>query len=226
MFLLVPVGDRKFRRRPAWGNLLLVVACVAVWVYMAFSLDESSRRAFLDDYAIRPARWTLPQLFTSLFLHAGLAHLAMNMLFLWIVGDDVEHRLGHIPYLAFFLLCGTAGGVMHLATVRGTAVEEIPTVGASGAIAGVMGAYMLLCPRQRIRFFYLILIFPGFVEVGAFWAIGAWFLGQWIAFQSQEAASSLIAYGAHVGGFLFGAMAGLVARMFLPGVPPRERLPS
>lgn len=123
-----------------------------------------------------PARWTVETLFTSMFLHGGFAHLAGNMLFLWIVGDNVEDRVG---YLAFYLLAGAAAGLAH---VHGHPDSRLPCVGASGAISGTMAAYMVLFPLARIRFWgllwFVILVRSLTFRLPAVGAIGLWFAEQ------------------------------------------------
>jgi membrane associated rhomboid family serine protease len=141
-------------------------------------------------------------LFSSMFLHGGFLHLAGNMLYLWIFGDNVEDQLGHLKFFVFYILCGLAASLLYIMT---TPNSKIPMVGASGAIAGVLGAYMIRFPRARI----LTLLFFGFfirvVAVPALFVLGFWFILQLLfALPSIGSTSGGVAFFAHVGGFLAG----------------------
>jgi membrane associated rhomboid family serine protease len=148
----------------------------------------------------------LLQVFTSMFLHGGFAHILSNMLFLWIFGDNVEDRLGHVRYLAFYLLCGVAAAATQVYMAANAA--PVPTVGASGAIAGVLGAYLVLYPTARVQVVILPLFFIPFF-VPAVVLIGFWFLTQLfagIAEIGNTTAGAGIAWWAHIGGFVAGAV--------------------
>lgn len=149
-------------------------------------------------------------LLTSLFLHGGLAHLLGNMWFLWIFGDNIEDRLGRGRFLIFYLLCGIAAGIAHVASGP---QSLIPTIGASGAIGGVLGAYVVLFPHARVL--SLLLFF--FIELPAWIFLGVWFFLQWIGarealFFPEDRTMGGVAYWAHIGGFLAGF---LLVRLFL-----------
>ena len=150
---------------------------------------------------------------TSMFLHASWMHVIGNMLFLWIFGDNVEDRVGHLKYLVFYLLCGTAAALIqtHLVPHSG-----IPMVGASGAIAGVLGAYFLFYPRARVLTVVPIFFFIQVIEIPAFFFLGFWFLMQFLsgaATVGDAGNGGGVAFGAHVGGFLAGLVLGpLLAR--------------
>jgi membrane associated rhomboid family serine protease len=156
-----------------------------------------TREPGLLHYAVFP-------FFTSMFLHGGWLHLLGNMLYLYIFGDNVEDALGHVRYLLFYLACGVAASVTHLALNLDSVV---PTVGASGAIAGVLGAYFLLYPKAKVLTLLPIFIFIQIVEIPAFLFLGFWFLLQFIsgtvASASQNAGG--VAWWAHIGGFAAGA---------------------
>ena len=139
---------------------------------------------------------------TFMFLHGGFLHLFFNMLSLYIFGDNVEDRLGHVRYLIFYIACGVLSGVVHVVFNLNS---PIPTIGASGAIAGVMGAYFLLYPTAKILTLIPIIIIPWFVEIPAFFFIGIWFLLQLLN-AAGSADISGIAWWAHIGGFLFGML--------------------
>ncbi len=140
---------------------------------------------------------------TSMFMHAGIAHIAGNMLYLFIFGDNVEDRLGHFRYLLFYLFCGTAASLSQIYMTRLTGGNLlVPSLGASGAIAGVLGGYLLLFPRNRVR----VIMFRFITSVPAIFAVGIWFLFQVVAelgILGQDAGGG-VAYAAHIGGFVAG----------------------
>jgi membrane associated rhomboid family serine protease len=147
-------------------------------------------------------------LITSMFMHGGLAHIFGNMLFLWIFGDNIEDRVGHIRYLIFYLVCGVLAGLAHVFTTvifagNNEASLLVPSLGASGAISGVLGAYILLFPTRRVT----VLISWFVTQVPAFIAIGLWFVFQLISGLGMLGSGSQqggVAYGAHIGGFIAG----------------------
>jgi membrane associated rhomboid family serine protease len=163
-------------------------------------------------------------LFTSMFMHGGFAHIAGNMLFLWIFGDNIEDRLGHVKYLIFYLLCGVIASLSHVFATGVFAGNEnellVPSLGASGAISGVLGAYILLHPKRRVT----VLLFRFLTDVPAYVAIGIWFAFQLISGLGMLGGGSQsggVAYAAHIGGFL----AGLILIKFFdrgPSRSPRE----
>jgi membrane associated rhomboid family serine protease len=170
---------------------------------------------------LRPPRvsvyWTL---LTSLFLHGGLAHLAGNMLYLYIFGDNVEDALGHGRYLVFYLLCGVLASLSHVATTFVVGANPyLPALGASGAISGVLAAYLALYPARRVR----VLVFVFVMDVPALVAIGLWFVFQLVNGVGMLGAGSQaggVAYGAHIGGFV----AGFLLLKAFSGQRPRYRL--
>jgi membrane associated rhomboid family serine protease len=143
-------------------------------------------------------------LLTSMFMHGGIAHIFGNMLYLWIFGDNIEDELGHARYLLFYLACGIISGLAHVfTTVVFKGNPYIPALGASGAISGVLGGYMVLHPRRRVR----VIMLRTIQEVPAIWAIGIWFAFQLISGLGMLGAGSQaggVAYGAHIGGFIAG----------------------
>jgi len=146
-------------------------------------------------------------LFTSMFMHGGFAHIAGNMLFLWIFGDNIEDRLGHVKYLIFYLLCGVIAGLSHVFATGVFATSEsallVPSLGASGAISGVLGAYILLHPKRRVT----VILFRFLTDVPAYVAIGIWFAFQLISGLGILGGGSQqggVAYAAHIGGFIAG----------------------
>jgi membrane associated rhomboid family serine protease len=190
--------------------MLLIFVNIAVFLY-EISLSPHLFKAFLMANAVIPARFPtflagnidfvgafLP-LVTSLFLHSGFAHIAGNMLFLWIFGDNVEDFFGHIPYLFFYLVCGIGSSLLH---VLFNFNSSLPALGASGAISGVMGAYLILYPSSRI----LTLVFIFLVPIPAFFILVYWFFLQFIAGVTSigDVTQGGVAWWAHVGGFLLG----------------------
>lgn len=146
-------------------------------------------------------------LLSSMFMHGGLAHIAGNMLFLWIFGDNIEDRLGHVRYLGFYLLCGVLASLAHVFTTYAFATDQssmlIPSLGASGAISGVLGGYILLHPARRVT----VILFRFLTDVPAWVAIGIWFAFQLISGLGMLGGGSQqggVAYAAHIGGFIAG----------------------
>src|SRR6202047_4639911 len=216
--MFIPLKDLNPRRTYPIVNNTLIAANVLVFLYQ-YTLPPQAFKMFLTANATIPARipaWLsghapfeaafLP-LLTSMFLHAGILHIAGNMLFLWIFGDNVEDFYGHITYLFFYLFCGIASGLLHVLVNMNSTV---PALGASGAISGVMGAYAILYPRSRI----LTLVFIFLVPIPAVLILGYWFILQFLsAFGSLGAgASGGVAWWAHVGGFLMGMLITTMAR--------------
>jgi membrane associated rhomboid family serine protease len=208
--VFIPLKDLNPHQRFPIVNVLLICANVAVFLY-EISLPPHLSKAFLMANAVIPARFPaflaghidfvgafLP-LVTSLFLHSGIAHIAGNMLFLWIFGDNVEDYFGHIPYLFFYLVCGIGSGLLH---VLFNFDSSLPALGASGAISGVMGAYLILYPDSRI----LTLVFIFLVPIPAFFILVYWFFLQFIAGVTSigDMTHGGVAWWAHVGGFLMG----------------------
>ena len=160
-------------------------------------------------------------LFSSMFMHGGIAHIAGNMLFLWIFGDNIEDRLGHVKYLIFYLLCGVIASLAHVFATGVFATDQstllVPSLGASGAISGVLGGYILLHPKRRVT----VILFRFLTDVPAYVAIGIWFLFQLISglgMLGSDSQSGGVAYAAHIGGFV----AGLVLIKFFDSGSKRE----
>jgi rhomboid family protein len=150
-------------------------------------------------------------LITSMFMHGGIAHIAGNMLYLWIFGDNIENAIGHKRYLIFYLLCGIIASLSHVFVTKLLGQNLlIPSLGASGAISGVLGAYILLFPRRRVTMLFIRFI----THVSAFWAIGIWIVFQLISGLGMlGGASSGVAYAAHIGGFIAGMV---LIKFFMP----------
>jgi membrane associated rhomboid family serine protease len=163
-------------------------------------------------------------LFTSMFLHGGWIHLLGNMWYLWIFGDNVEDRLGHVKFLLFYLLAGVAASGVHIIT---NASSTVPTIGASGAIAGVLGAYLLLYPWARVLVLVPIFVFIEIVRVPALVVLGFWFVVQFfngsLSLAVQTSATGGVAWWAHIGGFVAGMV---LLGLFLAVFPSTRRRQS
>ncbi|MCE5293086.1 MAG: rhomboid family intramembrane serine protease [Chlamydiales bacterium] len=214
---MMPLGDDNSNEKsfPLINYLLIALNC------LFFFVEMNGGEAFVEKWAFVPDRFIAHPgsewltLFSSMFMHAGLAHLGGNMLYLWIFGDNVEDRLGKIPYLVFYLVCGLG------ATLAQTLVDphsSIPNVGASGAIAGVLGAYIFMYPQSRVN----VLMGRSVVPMSALIVIGFWFLLQFSSGISSLYSTSSeggVAYMAHVGGFL----SGLMIAIFLSKITPPQK---
>lgn len=223
--MILPVGDLGKTRTVAYINWLLIAANMVIFASYWFrpEITEST----IIGYAMVPSQWTWKTLVTSMFLHGDPMHLLGNMLFLYIAGDNVEDRLGHLTYLVFYLLAGLAGSAAHIVySTQFGGGGGIPTVGASGAIAGVMGAYLILFPGIQVRFILWLLIFVRTFTLPSWGVIGFWVVSQVLMARSQwygtaEKEAAMIAVFAHLGGFAFGAVVGLAARVFIK--PPKRK---
>jgi membrane associated rhomboid family serine protease len=199
---MLPIGDDNTSRTTV---PLVTYAFIALNV-LFFFVELHGGEAFIKKWAFVPSRFLADPagdfltLFTSMFMHAGWIHLGSNMLYLWIFGDNVEDRFGHIKFILFYLLCGIAATFAQLAFSPGS---NVPNLGASGAIAGVLGAYILLFPKGKVR----VLRGQQVIQVPALVAIGMWFVLQLfsgIGSLADTAQTGGVAYMAHIGGFLAG----------------------
>jgi membrane associated rhomboid family serine protease len=214
---MLPIRDSIPSRQVAWVSRGLIAANI-----LAFALElhqGSGLEAFIYRFSVIPSQWALASpadllewprlaltLLTSQFLHAGYLHLGANMLFLWIFGDNVEDRLGHARFLRFYLVCGAAAAAAQILMSPGS---TIPMVGASGAIAGVLGAYFLLFPTARIVTLVPMGFFWQTVELPAYLYLGVWFLLQWaqgLLGIGMLADVGGVAFWAHAGGFVAGML--------------------
>ena len=203
---MFPIRDTQ----PSYTKPVVTIVLIAINV-LAFlyelSLDDWSRNAFIATYGLVPETFSWTGLITSTFLHGGWMHLLGNMWFLWIFGDNIEDILGHGKYLLFYLACGAAAG---LTQAYLTTDPRIPMVGASGAIAGVMGAYLLKFPHSRIYTVVIVIFFFTTIEVPAWIMLIYWFATQFFNGVGSIAYSHVsdgggVAFFAHVGGFIAGA---------------------
>ena len=200
---MFPLRDTQRSYSTPVMTVLLIVTNLVIFLYQV-SLDPYTQNELIAAYGLTPARFQPIDMVTSMFLHGGWMHVIGNMWFLWVFGDNVEDILGHGKFLIFYLACGVAAAATHIAF---NADSRLPTVGASGAIAGVMGAYIVKFPRNRI----LTLVFFGFVfflELPALLVLGLWFLLQVFSgvgtVGTTYASQGGVAWFAHVGGFVSG----------------------
>jgi len=209
---MIPIRDAIRSQNFPVVNLLIIGINVFVFLWQLTQGPHLQESLFL--YGIVPVRYSDPgfsehfsrfqqwlPFLTSMFLHGSFLHILGNMWFLYIFGDNIEDRLGHIRYLFFYILCGVAAGLIHLLTNWGS---KLPTIGASGAISGVMGAYLLLYPRARITTLILIFFFFQLVEIPAFVFLGYWLLLQLFSASLTSSHVGGIAWWAHIGGFASG----------------------
>jgi membrane associated rhomboid family serine protease len=175
-------------------------------------LSDPELERFIQRFGIVPASFSWVTVLTSMFLHAGWLHFLGNMLYLWIFGDNVEDRLGRARFLAFYVLCGAAGAAAQAATQPDSSV---PMIGASGAIAGVMGAYFMMFPQSRVLTAIVLIFFVDLIEVPAILFLGIWFFMQLfsgLGSLGTGAAEGAVAFWAHVAGFVAGGGVGAVLR--------------
>lgn len=230
---MIPLKDVNPTRRPAILTIGVIVACVLVFAVQSARPDDGSldsRQAFICEYGLvsdhllggaDPAADTCQLLnqrqdravglFTSQFLHADLLHLGFNMLFLWVFGNNIEERLGRLRFLPFFLVCGALAG---LAQALSDPDSAVPLIGASGAISGILGAYLVLYPRVRVwtvvlPFFFLPFTLPAWLWLAIYFALQFVYLGD-----SATSGGGGVAYMAHIGGFVAGLA---LIRPFLVG---------
>ena len=225
---MIPLRDTIQAKHYPIVNYTIIGLNIAV-----FLIEKSQGprlEQFILTYGLVPARYSVPEisayftfgqqalaLVSFMFLHGGFFHLLGNMWFLYIFGDNVEDRLGHYRYILFYLLCGWMSGLSHLFL---NWHSQAPTIGASGAIAGVMGAYLILYPGAKILTLIPIFIIPLFVEIPAIVFLGFWFLFQFMSAAVSHAELGGVAWWAHIGGFIFGI---LFLKLFLK-IPIFERI--
>ncbi len=201
---MFPIRDTQPSYSRPVVTILIIVVNVLAFLY-EFSLDDYSRNYFIANYGLIPDHFHASAVLTSMFLHGGWLHIIGNMWFLWIFGDNVEDVLGHGKYLVFYLLCGVAAGMTQ---VMFNPYSRLPMVGASGAIAGVMGAYLIKFPQSRIITVVFIFIFLTRIEVPAVLMLLYWFAIQLFSglgsIGYSQANQGGTAFFAHVGGFIAG----------------------
>jgi len=231
---MLPIGDENVRGR---GPAIVTYALIALNL-LAFFVElnqptPASLQSFITAWGVVPAEYSRGQdlppyiplpfwttLLTSMFLHGGWAHLVGNMLYLWVFGDNLEHTLGRLRFLLFYLATGLAAGLAHILASGGS---HLPSVGASGAISGVLGGYLVLFPRNRIR---VLMGCYGVTAVPAYFLLGMWILLQLASGVGEVARTEQtggVAYMAHIGGFLAGLV---LVKLFAAGRPGPRRRPA
>jgi membrane associated rhomboid family serine protease len=229
---MIPLSDDPHRRIFPLVTVSLIVINIVVFLY---ELSLGNRlQGFVQSFGTVPAEIVsgrdLPPgaplgniyvtLFTSMFLHGGLLHLASNMLFLWVYGDNVEDALGHLGYLVFYLVCGLAANFAQIAI---NVESTVPSIGASGAIAGVLGGYIVMFPSAQVRTLLFLGPFITITRIPALLLIGFWFVTQLISGVGQLGIAEEtggVAFWAHIGGFVVGLILGL---FFRPRFAPAPR---
>ncbi len=225
---MFPVGDDDVRGagRP-WLTWTLVAINVVVFLYES-TLGQSQLEQFFMTYGVVPAQVVQGQnlfsLFTSMFLHAGWAHILSNMISLAIFGDNIEAALGKLGYLLFYLAGGLAASVAHIGFNLGA---QVPSLGASGAVAAIMGAYVVMFPHSRVRVLMIFGFIARFTRVTALLFVGIWFITQLFSGVASlgvaTAQSGGVAYWAHIGGFVLGLLVGFLLRGQAPELERPER---
>lgn len=215
---MFPIRDHNPSGRTPYVTIALIAVNILVFLGYFLGLTEYQLGEFFWTWGLVPARflsgdglWTI---FTSMFLHGGWFHLAGNMLFLWIYGDNLEEEMGHGGFLLFYLASGVVAGLAQALPDPGSL---IPMVGASGAIAGVMGGYLLLFPKAKVDVLFIIVILIRIVPIPAFLMLGLWFGMQLIGGVSTPSDMGGVAYWAHAGGFVAGGVLALPLWLRLGG---------
>jgi membrane associated rhomboid family serine protease len=209
-----PIGDDNVKGAgPSYVTYLFIAINVVVFLFQV-TLDPSATQSFINRWGVIPVEILqgnqLLTLLTSMFLHGGWLHLIGNMLFLWVFGDNIEHTLGHLGFAVFYLAGGLAASMAHILL---NADSTIPSVGASGAIAAILGAYIVWFPGSRVRM--LILGFMRVTQTSALVFLGIWFITQLfsgVASIAETAQTGGVAFWAHIGGFVFGLAVGFALR--------------
>lgn len=209
---MIPLRDTQPSYTFPFVTVTIIALNVLAFLY-EFTMDPYEFNFFIAHHGVIPARLQWVDVLTSIFLHGGWLHLIGNMWFLWIYGDNVEDILGHAQYLAFYLLCGLAATMVHVVF---NADSSAPTIGASGAIAGVMGAYVVKFPHSKITTLVLVVVFITTMEIPAYLILLYWFVIQFFSGVGSMGHSHLsqggVAWFAHIGGFLAGVALILVMR--------------
>lgn len=210
---MFPLYDDNPREGPAIVTWSLIAICVVVFLWQ-LSLGQAGNAAIYG-FGMIPARLfggaelsaAIPQVsppltvITSMFMHGGFLHLGGNMLYLWIFGDNVEDSMGHFRFLVFYIVCGA---IAALAQAGVDPTSTIPLIGASGAISGVLGAYILLHPRAMVRTLVILVVFITIINVPAVIVLGIWFVMQFLSAAATPTGAGGVAFWAHVGGFVAG----------------------
>ena len=209
---MFPVSDVIPSRTTPYVTITLIILNSIAFLY-ELQLDGSALQRLVERFGLTPAAFSWTAAITSQFLHDGWLHFGGNVLYLWIFGDNVEDAFGHVRYLLFYLFCGVAAALGQSAVHPSS---SIPLIGASGAIAGTMGAYFVLYPRSRVLTAVFAIVFLDLVEIPAIFFLGIWFLLQLFSSLGSigaQAADGGIAFWAHITGFAAGIVAGALTRL-------------
>ncbi len=208
---MFPVSDVIPSKTTPFVTIGLIAANVLVFLY-ELQLSRPELQVFAEVFGVVPAYFTWTSVVTSMFLHDGWMHIIGNMLYLWIFGDNVEDRLGHLGFFVFYIACGAAAALGQVAV---SSDSVVPMIGASGAIAGVMGAYFILYPHSRVLTIVFLVFFLDMIEIPAIFFLGIWFVKELFSGVGSLGTRSMtggVAVWAHVVGFMVGALTGLYLR--------------
>lgn len=202
---MFPLRDDRPTDTAPIVTTLLIVACALVFFHELQIGEEFNLNAFIDKYALIPAHMRPQTLVTSMYLHGGWFHIIGNMVFLWAFGKSLEDAMGHSKFLAFYTICGVAAGLAQVVLNR---YSPLPIIGASGAIAGVMGAYLVKFPRTKIHTLVFLVFFVFITDVPAAFILVYWFLiqlsSEYSSITQMQVGNGGVAYAAHIGGFVTG----------------------
>jgi membrane associated rhomboid family serine protease len=210
---MIPLRDVIPSRTTPYVTVTVIVLNALAW-FFELSLPRDVLPVFLQVYGVVPADFSASALITSMFLHGSWSHVLGNMWYLWIFGDNVEDRMGHARFLVFYLLCGVVAALGQIAM---DPQSTLPTIGASGAIAGVMGAYFVLYPHSKVLTLIPLIVFWEMVELPAIFLLGFWFLMQLfsagtVAVTATTHGTGGVAFMAHVAGFVMGVIGVFIFR--------------
>jgi len=213
--MFLPIRDDNPHTVTPYVNYAVIGLCVLVFLWQ-FSLGDQAGQMAVYQFGLIPGALfgnvtidgvsrpsDVLTVFTSMFMHGGWMHLLGNMLYLWIFGDNIEASLGHKRYLVFYLVCGVAAAIAQVLVAPNS---DIPMIGASGAVSGILGAYMMISPRANVKVFVLLIIFITVINLPAFVVLGVWFLGQLLSQSMADPNAPGVAFMAHIGGFIAGAV--------------------
>ena len=218
MFFIFPYADENPRKNFPFFTVALMLISIAAFFNFNFRVDYHN---IVKTYGFTPSNFSWFTIVTSMFLHGSFVHLLSNMWFFWIFADNVEDEMGQSFFLAFYFLGGMAAAFMH-SFLSTPSIKQLPCIGASVAVSAVMGAYVVIFPKARVKMATLFLFWFKLVKVKAFYYVGTWFLLQYVLSFFPELMSN-VSYGAHIGGFVFGLIGGYIFNEY---VKPILRKPS
>lgn len=211
---MIPLKDENPKKHLPFINLIFIAANIVVFYYQPSLQNQTIE--FFNYFGVIPEKlfgvltalnkgdfMVIGSLFSSLFVHADFMHLAGNMIFLWVFGDNIEYAIGHVRYVVFYLFCGIAATLTHVFI---DPTSSIPIIGASGAISGILGAYLIKYPKNKVTTLFIVIIFIKIVKIRAVYLLGFWFVYQLAAgyLSLSNQAPGGVAWFAHIGGFVAG----------------------